>query len=546
MCGILGGTQKNWNYNKALDSIKHRGPDGQRIVEKNEITMGFARLSIVDLSEAGMQPMCDDEGKIWITFNGEIYGYDSIRENLKKKGMKFNNLTDTEVILNAYKYWGQDFIRYIDGMYAIAIYDSSIHKLLLYRDRVGIKPLYYYYFNNRFAYCSELKGITTLLNDVSLKIDKTAIFDYYNYLYIPEPKTAYKHVFKLEAGSKLIFDVEKKNIIECSRYWYPNVCCDEKSIVRSDYIENAKNLIAESVKKQLVADVDVCGFLSGGIDSSVVTDEALKIFPNYKTYAIGFYDYNRNELPYVESFERYKGIKTEKYYVKNDEFQSLYKQLKRWYDEPYADTSAYPSFVVSREASKKFKVALSGDGGDEVFGGYPKYLEYEKKCNEGMFSDVESELEFMYEAYLFRPLPDIYTLRKMLGIPNDYDIFWFYRKHFNKELPPATRWQLMDFCTYLPGDILTKMDRVSMAVSLEVRVPLLSREIVEYIFSLPQEMRFDHGLKSILKLAYKNEIPRNLLFRRKAGFSIPDSFFGYGIMPQNRIINDIFDEYIKA
>ncbi|MBR4574856.1 MAG: asparagine synthase (glutamine-hydrolyzing) [Lachnospiraceae bacterium] len=535
MCGILGGTKKTWNYKKALNSIVHRGPDGKRINCFDDFTMGFVRLSIIDLSDNGMQPMEDTSHSVALTFNGEIYGFEPLRNDLMEKGYSFRSTTDSEVILNSYLEWGDRFVEHIDGMYAIAILDRREKKLKLFRDIAGIKPLYYYYNGRDFAYASELKAITSLINDTSLQIDNTAILDFYNFLCIPAPKTIYKDVFKLEQACELVYDYERGAVESNASFWSLKPNAEEGNEIIYDKLGTVKELVSESIGEQLVADVPVGGFLSGGMDSSIITVEALAKTDSYQTFSIGFYDHRNNELPYVRCLEEKYGFNGNKYFVKKNEFRDLYNNLKEWYDEPFADTSAYPTFIVSREAKKKCKVMLSGEGGDELFAGYPRHLRL-KDFESGRKTTVDEDLEFIYQWYVFRPLPEHKKLKKRLGISDDYDMFWFLRKHYHKDLPPITRMQYMEFYTYLSDDILPKTDRVSMANSLEVRVPFLSKKLIEYAFSLSQNERCPNGiLKYVLKNAYNSELPHNLINRRKEGFTIPESFFGMGVMPQERI-----------
>lgn len=545
MCGILGGTNNEWNYISAIESLQHRGPDGQKIEKlSNEFTMAFARLSIIDLSEKGMQPMTDDSGDITITYNGELYGYIELRKELEKKGYIFKSHSDTEVLLNAYIEWGDKFVDHIDGMFALAIYDRKIHKVKLFRDRVGIKPLYWFYDEKQFAYASELKGILKLMDNDVFNIDNTSLYDYYNYLYIPEPKTIYKNIYKLEPAHKLIFDLKLKKI-ECNEpYWKLNVNVMEGDKRASEEkLVYLRSLISENVKKQMIADVSVGGFLSGGIDSSILTIEAKAINPSYQTYAMGFYDFETNELPYVECLENRYKFSSKKRLVKTSDFRQLYGKMQEWFDEPFADTSAYPTYLVSKFAKENCVVALSGDGGDEIFGGYTRYAEYLKLIRNNRIS-IDEEYDFLLNVHTYKPNFERKKIKKELGISNDYDECWLYRKYYIKDFPPITRLQYMDFYTYLPGDVLTKTDRVGMAVSLETRVPFLAKDIIEFAFSLSQSERNYNGeLKGIIKEAYKDEIPNNLLYRKKWGFSIPTYFFGYDENPQERLYRDVFRIY---
>ena len=542
MCGILGGNRKNWNYQSALDSMHHRGPDAQKItIVSSAITMGFNRLSIIDLSDKGMQPMTSRDGRVTITFNGEIYRYNKLRQELENKGYVFETKSDTEVLLNAYLEWREKFLEHIDGMFAVAIYDKNKEQLLLARDRAGIKPLYWYFDNGRFAYASELKGIESLLTDTELSIDATALYDYYNYLYIPDPKTIFTKVHKLEAAHILVFDITAEKIVKYEKYWELKVNELEGTAGCSeDLCEQIREKIQMAVASQMVADVPVGAFLSGGIDSSVLCIEALKIKPKMNMFSMGFYDFETNELPYVECLERYLGFESQKYLVGKDEFETLLFDMKKWYDEPFCDTSAYPTYIVSKNAREVCKVVLSGDGGDEIFGGYTRYALYNKYLKEKK-RNIEEELKFLWNIHLYSPKPARGVLKKQLGIPKDYDTVWFYRKYYRADLPPVTRLQYMDFYTYLPCDVLTKTDRVSMAVSLEARVPFLDKDLLEFAFSLTQNERCPNGeLKGIVKKAYEDILPHNLLYRMKWGFSVPTNFVGYGVNPQERLENEVF------
>lgn len=545
MCGILGGNRKNWLYNNSLQNMAHRGPDGTRIWCDEKIVMGFVRLAIMDLSDKGMQPMVSSDENFIVNYNGEIYDFQKLKAELESRGHRFQSQSDTEVILHAYMEWKDRFVDHFDGMFAIVIYDRKEEKIKLFRDRCGIKPLYYYSENGRFAFASELKGLLTLINDRKFEVDKTAVYDFFNYLYIPAPKSIYRNIYKLEQAHKLVFDLVEEKIIVNEAYW--KIKLNEKEGDRpasKEHIWVVKELISEAIKNQMVADVPTGAFLSGGIDSSIIVSEALKHKLDYNVFSIGFYDFDTNELPYVVCLEERLNFKAKKYLVKKDEFKGMFSDLRKWFDEPFADTSAYPTYIVSRLARKKCTVVLSGDGGDELFGGYTRYL-WLKDFEEKEKPSDEEILEKIWEIHLYQPLPNRKDLKELLGIEKDYDEKWYYKKYFIRDLPPITRMQYMDFHTYLPEDVLTKTDRVSMSNSLEVRVPFLDRKIVEFAFSLTQSERcFNGELKKILKDAYIGELPRNLLYRRKWGFGIPQSFFGDEMCPQMKIFKELFYQEI--
>ncbi len=572
MCGILGGSKKNWKYQEALESISYRGPDGMRIKELNGFTLGFVRLAIMDLSENGMQPMPSSDQNVWITYNGEIYGYQNLKKKLEKKGYKFNSTSDTEVILNAYLEYGDKFVEYIDGIFAIVIYDFRIKKLKLYRDRVGVKPIYYYYDGKEFAFASELKELVTLCNDVNFEIDYTAIYDYLTYTYIPEPKTMYKKIHKLPPACAMIYDFESKKIVKKIKYWSLKVnVFQEKKEKKSEIYENIRTLVSEAVKEQMVADVPVGSFLSGGIDSSIVTYECMKINPNIETFSIGFTEKKYDELKYADMLSEKYSITKNQQIVNKNLFQSLYYKLKDWYDEPYSDASAFPTYLVSKLARQKVTVVLTGDGGDELFGGYNRYSGFIKmeigNNRKKSFSSLYENLlrPFLYEGmreekdkkfledvarccflYEYMIKSEKKKFSKEWHINRDYDDYWYFRKYYNKELPPITRMQYMDFYTYLPSDILTKVDRASMQNSLEARVPLLNKKLIEYAFSLSEEERCPKGaLKGALKSAYEGIIPDEILYRRKMGFGIPGNYLKHDVSQQEEFLRDIWKITLK-
>lgn len=553
MCGILGGNISKWNYKTALESIQHRGPDRQRLVSEKNLTMGFVRLSIVDLSESAMQPMLSDDGKYIITFNGEIYDYLSVRTQLEQRGYKFNTQSDTEVLLYAFIEWKEKLVNHIEGIFAVAVYDVEEDYLYLFRDRVGVKPLYYYLNGKEFAYASELKAIEHLL-DKQLEVDKTAVYDYFNYLCIPDPKTLYKKVKKLEPASFLIYSLKKNEIIKKEKYWKLNVNSMEGKLpsdeTLKDRIAELKSLINKSVCKQLVADVPVGTFFSGGVDSSIVTLVAKQNKKDILSYGIAFTDKLYDESKYIREIGDYIEANYKIDYFEQEDFQKLRRDLAGSFDEPFGDISFYPTYYVSKYAKKEVTVVLTGDGGDELFGGYTRYFKSYKSdksrpiCLNNLQRLVDKQTtDEVYELipeYLYGEELNYSKLRKILGIPLDYDDAWCYRQYYEKDLPPVTRMRYMDFMTYLPNDILTKVDRMSMLTSLEARVPLLDKEIVEFAFSLSQnECNPNNKSKGLFRLAYSDKIPDKMFERQKAGFMMPHRYMkSYG-----NIVNRICSEY---
>ena len=562
MCGILGGSNSAWNYEEGIKVIKHRGPNQQKILRDARITLAFARLAIIDLSDAGMQPMTSADGKVTIVYNGEIYGYSDLKAQLEKKD-RFVSSSDTEVLLNAYIEYGDAFTDYIDGIFAIAIYDRRNQTIRLFRDRVGVKPLYYFYDGRNFGFASELKAIEHMLDTEKLELDYTAIYDYLSYAYVPAPKTMYKNVRQLKPAHKMIYRIADQRISKQRKYWDFTVN-DQVGRYRKDDVltEELRALVHKSVREQMVADVPVGTFLSGGVDSSVITYEALSANPDVESFSIGFDDKRYDESLYYKEFTRVFGNHSNEQVFDKEIYTILYKELKNWYDEPFADISAFPTYLVSKFAKEKVTVVLTGDGGDELFGGYG-WQEHDYRP--GIFKDSAYisrlyENHVGYKSYfynttttlLFSELLQKYSvshgymtkrdkvqMAQRWGIPKDYDDYWFLREYDRKDLPMRTRMQYLDFRTYLP-EILTKVDRASMRVSLEARVPLLSKEIVEFAFSLSQEERCPKGeMKHMLRRAYP-EIPRMIMYRGKQGFSVPRKYVGGKESPNRKLLREIW------
>lgn len=535
MCGILGGTNNNWNYKEGIERIRHRGPDAQRIQKFDDVTMAFARLSIIDLSENAMQPMTSQNGDVTIVYNGEIYGYAKLKKCLTQK-YQFISDSDTEVILNAYLEYGDEFIDKIDGMFAIAIYDQRTMQLKLYRDRAGIKPLYYYCNNDTFAFASELKAIEAAGQNAKFNIDYTALYDYLFCGYIPAPKTMYKECYKLPPAHCLVYDLKNKKIDTIKKYWKLHVNTAKGKYRKEEVLcDELRSLLSQSVQKQLVADVPVGCFLSGGVDSSIITYESNKYSPDIHTYTIGFKEQRYDESKYADLLVQKYHLNCTTKILKYSDVNMVKNCLRVWYDEPFADTSAYPSYIVSQLAASDVKVVLTGDGGDELFGGYDRYQSFLNSFEGKYFDQLKCApvIRNLSTAGFNKYLPYVVLIekneaeefRKKWKIDKSYDPYWHLKKYYKKELPMLTRVRYLDFKTYLPGDILTKVDRVSMANSLEARVPFLGREIIEFAFSLSEEeCSKSQELKKILKTTYKNIIPDKILFRKKKGFSVPPDY----------------------
>jgi asparagine synthase (glutamine-hydrolysing) len=375
MCGLIGGNNPDWNYDAAVASLQQRGPDSQQICPMGVVTLGFARLAVMDVSPNANQPMLSPNRDVGLVFNGEIYGFHELRSDLSARGHSFRTSSDTEVVLNAYLEWGTDFVDRIDGMFAIAVYDRRCDQLLLFRNRAGIKPVYYYHAGRDFAFASERQAIEKLCSSVSFVPDNTALYDFLKYGYVPTPKSLYRNVFKLPPATRLTFDIRRRKIVALDRYWELPVEQNTKRDL-DDCADEFRTLMNRSVGEQLIADVPAGCFLSGGIDSSVVVAAAANQSNGLNTFSVGFDVESHSETPFArETAARFGTTHHEITFPPANEEQQL-AQLHQLYCEPFADTSAFPTALVSQFASDRVTVALSGDGGDELFGGYKWYHRY--------------------------------------------------------------------------------------------------------------------------------------------------------------------------
>ena len=551
MCGICGYVS-NISFDKRIledmnNSMVHRGPDDAGLIEfsQKNIYYGMAqrRLSIIDLSSLGHQPMTSIDGNIIIIFNGEIYNYLELKEALINKGYKFRSNTDTEVIIVAYQEWGIHCLKKFNGMFVFALYDRNHDELIIARDRIGKKPLYYYHRNNTFIYGSELKVLMQhpfFQKEIRLDI----IPRYLYHQYIAAPDTIYKNTYKLEAGSYLVW---KNGTLKVNRYWdliarYNNLSLQ----LNLDYQEaksKLHNLLVDSVQKRMISDVPLGAFLSGGIDSSLVTAIAQNnSSTSMKTYSIGFSDPKYDESKYALKIASYLGTNHTQVEINEMDILSLVEGIPHYYDEPFSDASQIPTMLVSRLAKQDVTVALSGDGGDELFCGYNIY------DNLPMAQKLDGIGSLLYR--IIARMPDKFINRipqRARAIIMNRDIRTKTQLHYHmtdditkqlvkghcKEIQypieesfPLSNWQmrrmLLDMQTYLPEDILTKVDRASMRYSLEARCPLLDYRIIEYSFRLPHSYKYNKRIKKyILKDIAYDYIPKELLDRPKMGFGIP-------------------------
>jgi len=526
------------------DCMSHRGPDarGTWISSDRRIGLGHRRLSIIDLDPRSNQPFFSDDGSVVLVFNGEIYNFTDIRKELEDKGHRFRTTSDTEVIVRAYAEWDLECVRRFRGMFAFGLVDQTRKRVWLVRDRVGIKPLIYSNWKGVLSFASDIGALSDFgLCDTEL--DLSALYDYLTYLYIPAPKTAFRHIRKLEPGHWLLWEDGTTTI---RRYW--DISVFGENIVDEDTaVKRVRDLLDEAVRLRLVADVPVGVLLSGGMDSSSVAYYALRnaVQPLH-TFSVAFAEKSFNEVEYANTVAKMIGSRhvVEQYDLSRARSETTERMFA--YGEPHGDVSIFPTTLVCDMARRRVTVALSGDGGDEVFWGYTRYLQYARYCGTKAWGELARRLLVSIPAatrgrwYLgvrVRRDLDLYV-HLTQGFARDekarivrpeimrefrnYDDCWAYERHWRTDLPLRARLQYLDFKNYLPDDILAKVDRASMTVSLEARVPLLDHKLVEEVFSWPDSIRSDgRTLKYIFKKAMRGILPDVILTKPKQGFCPP-------------------------
>lgn len=574
MCGIAGF----FSYHKQsfteshlrvmTDLLQHRGPDASGLFYDGIAGLGHRRLSIIDLSSRANQPMVSGNNRYVISYNGEVYNFREIGARLKttnrnKDDVLLKTSSDTEVILEAFVAYGTDFVNQLNGMFAIAIYDKELKELFLFRDRLGIKPLFYYWDEENFVFSSELKSLKKI--DVIPKvINKDAVRDFLHLGYIPTPGSIYNNIFKMNPGSFLKIT---KDGIEYTKYW------NLKNKIGSNVIEDKEqalvklsDLIISSVQYQLKSDVPFGVFLSGGIDSSLVTAQAVGLSSvKVNTFSIGFEENTHNESEYAKAIAKYLGTDHHEFIVSYKDAIQLIDPVLEAYDEPFADSSAIPTMLVSKLAKQYVTVTLSGEGGDELFFGYGAYkwarwldnpfMQFGRKPLSWVFSHMPNRYQrvsklldyrdpkkirshiFSQEQYMFTEweLDDLLendfkgtsevkenfrstSLLRIYDEPYDFKSINVKERKLNAMEMQA----LFDLQYYLSDDLLTKVDRASMRYSLETRVPYLDHRVVEFALNLSPHLKYKNGIsKYILKQILFQYIPKQLFDRPKQGFAIP-------------------------
>lgn len=536
MCGILGHIdlaqkiERNL-FAEMLDTLRHRGPDDEGIYIDNggHIALGHRRLSFIDLGKSGQQPLCDVQEKIHITFNGEIYNYLELKKELS--ACHFQTNTDTEVLIAAYKKWGIGFVNKLKGMFAFALLDQNTSKLYLVRDRFGIKPMYYYSNQHQFVFASELKAIVK--SGIPAKeIDYTSFADYFVYRYIPSPKTIWKNISKVPAAHFLTLDT---GTLEFSITEYWKLKASNRTVKKEALVKHVDQALVNAVNEHVRADVPVGAFLSGGYDSSALVSYMKQTAYPPHTFSIGFKNWEKSEDQYAKIVAQHLHVENDSV-VADHHDMSLLERMPDVYDEPIADISIIPTYMVSALARKKVKAVLSGEGADEVFAGYTWQHEYLNQAHpEGILQKINSVFSKkdpvgFYAGAMAMGMFDDAELKKLLH-PNLHqyiakDVHWFYRKNYDKSLSPLRCIQYMDIKCFMGELVLTKIDRASMANSLEVRVPFLDHELVELVFGTREEATYDrHQTKVLLYENIKERLPEQILHRKKQGFVGPDSYY---------------------
>lgn len=550
MCGIAGFlTLNNQQNTESLkqqvsamtDAIVHRGPDaGECFIDaENGIALGHRRLSIIDLSEHGRQPMLSRSGRYVLSYNGEIYNFQDVRKELEQKNHKFNGHSDTEVLLTCIEEYGlQKALTKISGMFAIALWDKQTKTLSFARDRLGKKPLYYGWNGNTFFFTSELKALHAH-KDFKPEIDRKALATFMQRAYVPAPFSIYKNIHKLPQGTYLTVAQNKQKTLTPQKYWDFEALTKqpERNLTDKQAIDELDTLLNNATKQRMISDVPLGSFLSGGIDSSLVT--ALMQSNSQKpiqTYSIGFEEAGYNEAEDAKRIAQHLKTNHTEFYVTAQDALDTIPQIPEMFDEPFADPSQIPTYLLSKLAKQHVTVALSGDGGDESFYGYSRYqraMRMHWLHHAGFLSKLaplipakgknKSRLNALSYYMQAASSQDFYdrSMSYWKGEPITNETL-SPLINFGQELPLHDFMMAHDTTCYLSDDILVKVDRASMATSLETRAPLLDHKVVEFAWSLPQNMKHRDGEgKWILKQLLERYLPKHLFDRPKQGFGIP-------------------------
>lgn len=567
MCGIAGVAYRDKDrpvHRQTLERMSqrllHRGPDDGGLWNAPGVGLAHRRLSIIDLSSAGHQPMSNEDGSVWMVFNGEIYNFRELRSGLIQRGHEFRSKTDAEVIVHLYEEEGEAFVERLHGMFAFALWDARARRLLLARDRVGKKPLKYACVGGDIVFASELKAILES-GLVEPDVDRGALDLFMTFGYVPSPLTGFDQIRKLPPGHVLVWE---DGGVETRRYWQLDFR-RKVSMTVEDWKEELRQRVRKAVVQRLVSDVPLGAFLSGGIDSTVVVACMAEAMDRpVDTFSIGFDHDAHNELPYARQVAARYGTSHHEFVVRA-EAASLLPTLASLYEEPYADPSALPSYLLSQETRRFVKVALNGDGGDEGFAGYRRYAQLSTwgprlswlglpglrqltRIPHGLQNSVPTPLVRRLDAIHHISHPDLavrygwlmrlFSEREKAALCDDRlyprpgetgrgGLLYELMERPESGTSPIDRMLFADTMSYLPDDLLVKMDLATMAHGLEARSPLLDHEVLELAASAPPDLKWRSGrLKWLLKEAFREQIPQGLIERRKHGFSLPlDEWF---------------------
>ena len=556
MCGIAGFFSPLQHFSDAdlhhmTDALSHRGPDADGFFSDETCGLGHRRLSIIDLSEAANQPMFSHNTRFVCIYNGEIYNFKDLKKQLAAQGIFCKTTSDTEVLLEWFVLKGNDFVHELNGIFAIAIYDTHLRKLTLFRDRLGIKPLYYFWNGTDFAFASEIKSLLTL-PQVPRLLDFIEITRFLHLGYCST--SVYQFISKLAPGGYL--KVEKNRNLYSDNYWKPQAQVSEKILTdEPEALTALDRMLHHATEMQMIADVPLGVFLSGGIDSSTVAAIAAQHASGsrLKTFSIGFEAETFNEAPFASAVARHLGTDHHELTVTTQQAQELIPQLLGVFDEPFADSSAIPMLLVSELARKQVTVALSGDGGDELFLGYGTY-DWAKRLKNPFLKGIKNYIQLglglskkdsfrkgrrMFDypnlnwdlgSHIFSQEQGFFSAKEVQellmpdiqGLLNPPYVFLQQNENAKRKLNPMEQQALFDLQLYLPDDLLVKVDRTSMRYGLEVRVPLLDHRLVEWALNLSPELKKKNGIrKYLLKKVLYQYVPEKLFDRPKRGFAVP-------------------------
>jgi asparagine synthase (glutamine-hydrolysing) len=525
MCGILGVVQNMPIERKFFESkilkLTHRGPDHIETMffHNDQVALGHSRLSIIDLNVTGHQPMCNEDQTIWVTYNGEIYNYIELRNKLISNGHSFKSNSDTEVLIHGYEEWGiNGLVDRIEGMFAFGIWDSNKQKLLAARDRLGIKPFYFLFENSTFSFASEIKAL-----NFKKEIDHNSFADFLVYRFVPSPQSIYKNIKKLEPGTILEYD---KNLSELKiqKYWEPNRFIN--NLKPNDFKEEIEFLIRSSIRDTFHSDVDVAVFLSGGYDSTAILNFMPSEIKNVSTFSVGFNNWKRSEHLDARIVSQNFNTNHNELIFDNNISENM-NEVAHVFDEPLGGSSFLAVQQLTKFTSKSHKVAIGGDGGDEIFGGYRWYQKILAQKSLDLISLLTGKKYLLKKYHQLMSWSDYSygELKTLLNFSFDQDDdLWIYKKFDSPNFSNLKRLQNLDLCTFLPEVINSKVDRTSMYNSLEVRVPFQNHILVEKMLSLDESLYFKNGVNKILINQFlKGIVPDSILNKKKQGFSVPIS-----------------------